>query len=135
MLFPGCRAADRPISDVTLTAALRRMGFTREEVCPRGFRATTSSLLNQLGYPSDWIDSQLAHAERNGVRAAYDHADYFQDRKRMMQEWADYLDRLAGGGWGRPEIVLGRQLIRGLGRTAPPGRGRLPRPRGFPGLR
>ncbi|MDR1039357.1 MAG: tyrosine-type recombinase/integrase [Deltaproteobacteria bacterium] len=94
LLFPGRRSKDRPISDVTLTAGLRRMGFSTEEICPHGFRTTASTLLNEKGYPADWIERQLAHRERNGVRAAYNRAEHLQERARMMQEWADYLDSL-----------------------------------------
>jgi integrase len=93
-LFPSIRTNDRPISDVTMLAALRRMGYEKHEICTHGFRSMGSTLLNELGYNRDWIERQLAHGERNDVRAAYNYAEYLPERRKMMQEWADYLDQL-----------------------------------------
>ncbi|CAK7052805.1 MAG: Prophage integrase IntA [Desulfovibrio sp.] len=93
-LFPGMRANSAPISDMTLLAALRRMGYDKDSMTMHGFRSMASTLLNELGYNRDWIERQLSHGERNGVRAAYNHAEYLVERRRMMQEWADYLDGL-----------------------------------------
>ena len=77
--------------------ALRRMGYQKDEMSVHGFRSIASTLLNELGYNRDWIERQLAHGERNEVRAAYNYAEYLSERRRMMQEWADYLDRLRTG--------------------------------------
>jgi integrase len=96
-LFPGPRAKIEPISDATLTVALRNMGYDKKDVCPHGFRTTASTLLHEQGYPSEWIEAQLAHRDANAVRAAYNRAEHLEDRKRMMQEWADYLDTLRTG--------------------------------------
>lgn len=93
-LFPSMRANSAPISDVTLLAALRRMGYDKESMTVHGFRSMASTLLNELGYNRDWIERQLAHGEKNSVRAAYNYAEYLPERRRMMQEWADYLDAL-----------------------------------------
>jgi integrase len=93
-LFPSVRTDDRPISDVTMLAALRRMGYEKHELCTHGFRSMASTLLNELGYNRDWIERQLAHGEKNEVRAAYNHAQYLPERRKMMQEWANYLDHL-----------------------------------------
>ena len=93
-LFPSIRTDVRPISDVTMLNALRRMGYAKDEMCTHGFRSIASTLLNELGYNRDWIERQLAHGERNDVRAAYNYAEYLPERRRMMQEWADYLDSL-----------------------------------------
>jgi len=93
-LFPSMRANSAPISDVTLLAALRRMGYGKEEMTVHGFRSMASTLLNEQGYNRDWIERQLAHGERNSVRAAYNYAEYLPERRRMMQEWATYLDGL-----------------------------------------
>ena len=93
-LFPSARTETRPISDVTLLAGLRRMGYTQGEMTVHGFRAMASTLLNELGYNRDWIERQLAHGERDSIRAAYNYAEYLPERRRMMQEWADYLDGL-----------------------------------------
>jgi integrase len=96
-LFPSPRADSRPISDVALLAALRRMGYSREEMTVHGFRSMASTLLNEQGYNRDWIERQLAHGERNSIRAAYNYAEYLPERRRMMQDWADYLDGLREG--------------------------------------
>lgn len=90
-LFPSIRTETRPISDVTLLNALRRMGYAKDEMCTHGFRSIASTLLNELGYNRDWIERQLAHGERDEVRAAYNYAEYLPERRRMMQEWSDYL--------------------------------------------
>jgi integrase len=94
-LFPGPRTKDRPISDVAINAALRYLGYGKDEICGHGFRTTASTLLNEMGYNSDWIERQLAHVDTKGVRAVYNRAEYLAERRRMMQDWADYLDRLA----------------------------------------
>ena len=79
------------MSDATLINALRRMGYSNEEMTAHGFRSMASTLLNEQGYNRDWIERQLAHAERNNVRAAYNYAEYLPERRAMMQEWADYI--------------------------------------------
>src|SRR6185312_14021002 len=96
-LFPGLRTADRPISENTIGAALRRLGFSKDDMTVHGFRALASTLLNEQGYPPDVIELQLAHAERNQVRAAYNRAQRLDERRRMMQSWSDYLDGLRVG--------------------------------------
>jgi integrase len=93
-LFPGLRSATKPISDAAINAALRYLGYGADELVAHGFRAMASTLLNEQGFSPDWIERQLAHAERNKVRAAYNHADYLQERQKMMRHWADYLDHL-----------------------------------------
>ena len=93
-LFPSLRTDTRPISDNTLNAALRRLGFTKEEMTAHGFRALASTRLNELGFPPDVIERQLGHAERNKVRAAYNRAERLVERREMMQDWADHLDLL-----------------------------------------
>lgn len=96
-VFPGVRTSTRPISENTLNAAIRRQGFTKDEMTAHGFRAMASTLLNEQGWPPDVIERQLAHAERNKVRAAYNRASHMEERRRMMQSWADHLDGLAQG--------------------------------------
>lgn len=95
--FSSLRTADRPMSENTVNAALRRLGYDKETMCGHGFRAMASSILNEQGWPPDVIERQLAHIERNRVRAAYNRAQYLPERRRMMQSWADYLDGLAAG--------------------------------------
>jgi integrase len=85
------------MSENAVLAALRRMGYTTDEMTGHGFRSMASTLLNEQGFNRDAIERQLAHAERDGVRAAYNYAEYLPERRRMMQHWADYLEGLAKG--------------------------------------
>ncbi len=96
-VFPSIRSRSRAMSENTLNGALRRMGYTKQEMTAHGFRAMASTSLNSLGYKSDVIERQLAHAEKNKVRAAYNRAEYMPERTAMMQEWSDYLDSLKFG--------------------------------------
>jgi integrase len=95
--FPSLRTSDRPMSENTVNAALRRLGFDGDTMTGHGFRAMASTRLNELGWQPDVIERQLAHAERNKVRAAYNRAQHMAERQRMMQAWADYLDGLRTG--------------------------------------
>lgn len=96
-LFPCERSDKRPMSENTVNAALRRMGYTREEMTAHGFRGMASTRLHELGYSHQVIEAQLAHAERNEVSAAYNHALYLVDRRTLMQAWGDELDTLKRG--------------------------------------
>jgi len=97
-LFPSVRSADRPITDNTLNAALRRLGFGKNEVTAHGFRATASTLLNEMGkWHPDAIERQLAHVESNEVRRAYARGTHWDERVRMMRHWSNYLDGLQTG--------------------------------------
>ena len=98
LVFPGLLSGARPISDATLGAGLRRLGYARTEMTPHGFRSMASTLLNEQGFPPDVIELQLAHKERNKVRAAYNKALRLDERRKMMQVWADHLDTLRAGG-------------------------------------
>jgi integrase len=95
-VFPSIRTGSRPMSENTVLAALRRMGYTKEEMTGHGFRAMASTVLHEQGWPSEIIERQLAHAERNSIKAAYNYAQHLSERRRMMQAWADYLDTLRG---------------------------------------
>lgn len=97
-VFPSERSRQRPMSDGTINAALRRLGFDKDTMTGHGFRAMASTRLNEMGWAPDVIERQLAHAERNKVRAAYNRAQYLDERKRMMQAWANYLDGLRAVG-------------------------------------
>ena len=95
LFFPGVRAPSRPISDGTLNAALRRLGYAKDEATGHGFRATASSLLNESGkWHPDAIERQLAHVDSDDTRAAYARGEHWDERVLMMQWWADYLDLL-----------------------------------------
>lgn len=93
-LFPSMRTDRRPMSDNTVNAALRRLGYGKDEMTAHGFRSMASTLLNELGWKADAIERQLAHGERNKIRAAYNFAEFLPERRLMMQAWADYLDGL-----------------------------------------
>lgn len=90
-LFPNARDPRRTMSITTLNRSLERLGYSGK-FSAHGFRATASTLLNEMGYRPDVIERQLAHQERNSVRRSYNHAQYLPERKAMMQEWADMLD-------------------------------------------
>ena len=85
------------MSENTINLALRRMGYTNEEMTGHGFRSMASTSLNEQGWHPDLIELQLAHAERNSVRAAYNKAQRLPERRKMMQAWADYVDNLRSG--------------------------------------
>jgi len=95
-LFPNGRSpkGDRPMSENAVLVALRSMGYSKDQMTAHGFRSMASTLLNENGFNRDWIERQLAHVEGNSVRAAYNYAEYLPERRKMMQWWADYLDRL-----------------------------------------
>jgi integrase len=96
-LFPALTTTRRCMSENTINLALRRMGYAHEEMTGHGFRSLASTCLNEQGYHPDLIELQLAHAERNQVRAAYNKAQRLTERRKMMQAWADYLDDLREG--------------------------------------
>ncbi|MEN3748683.1 integrase arm-type DNA-binding domain-containing protein [Sphingomonas sp. HF-S3] len=100
-VFPASHTWKRPMSENTVTFALRRMGYSGSEMTAHGFRAMAATLLNEMGlWNPDAIERQLAHIESNGVRRAYARGQYWEERVRMMQHWSDYLDQLRGGGNG-----------------------------------
>ena len=94
-VFPG-RNRDKPVSNNTMLFALYRLGY-KGKMTGHGFRAVASTTLNESGFRPDVIERQLAHAERDEVRGAYNRAEYLQERATMMQHWADYLDALRAG--------------------------------------
>jgi integrase len=97
-VFPSARTSERPMSANTVNGALRRLGYSKEEMTGHGFRSTASTLLNEQGWNRDAVERQLAHSDRNKVRAAYNYAEFLPERRKMMQAWADYLDALREGG-------------------------------------
>ena len=96
-VFPGARSRHRPMSENAVLAALRRMGYAKEDMTGHGFRSMASTLLHERGWNHHAIERQLAHAERNAVSAAYNFAEHLPERRQMMQAWADYLDGLKAG--------------------------------------
>ena len=92
VVFHGERRRSQPISENTMTFALYRLGY-KDRATPHGFRATASSILNEEGFNADAIERQLSHIDRNKVRSSYTHhAKFLNDRREMMQWWADYLE-------------------------------------------
>ena len=97
-VFPSARSAERPISDNTLNACFRRMGYDNDTVTSHGFRATARTILDEvLGFRPDIIEHQLAHAVKDPNGRAYNRTAFLEDRRRMMQHWSDYLDGLKAG--------------------------------------
>lgn len=96
-VFTGARGNDRHMSENTVNAGLRRLGYAVGDMTGHGFRSMASTLLNEQGWNRDAIERQLAHAERDDIRAAYNYAEHLPERRKMMQAWADYLDGLASG--------------------------------------
>jgi integrase len=98
LILPGMRGRGRPLSENTLNAALRRLGYTKDQMTAHGFRAAASSILNESGkWNPDAIEAQLAHVEGNAVRRAYARAEFWDERVKMMQWWADRLDEMKNG--------------------------------------
>jgi integrase len=96
LLFPGERDHERPMSNNTILAALKRMGYAGR-MTGHGFRGLASTILHEQGYPHHVIELQLAHQERDQVAAAYNHATYLRERRAIMKAWADHLDKLRKG--------------------------------------
>ncbi|MGJ0396058.1 MAG: tyrosine-type recombinase/integrase [Methylocystis sp.] len=98
LLFPSIRVPDRCMSENTINAALRRLGFSKDEMCAHGFRSAASSMLNESGlWNPDAIERQLAHVDNDGVRRAYARADYWEERVRMMAWWAERCGEMKSG--------------------------------------
>ncbi len=93
-IFPSARMDGNPMSENTVRIALRSMGYSKDDMTAHGFRAMASTRLNEMGWPPDVIERQLAHSDNNRIRAAYNHAEYLPERRKLMQFWADYLDEL-----------------------------------------
>ena len=98
-VFPSLRTGERAMSDNTINAALRRMGFASDEMSAHGFRAMARTLMIERipGISADVIEAQLAHGKSGPLGAAYDRAEFMEQRRRMMSDWADYLDKLRMG--------------------------------------
>lgn len=109
LVFPSIRSPIRPISENTVTLALRTLGYSGDQMTAHGFRAMASTCLNEQGFAPDLIELQLSHAERNEVRAAYNRAQRLTERRVMMQQWANYLDQLRAA--ARATAKVGRADI------------------------
>lgn len=103
-LFPNQNNYQKFMSENTMLYAIYRMGY-HSKATTHGFRSTASTILNEMGFRPDVIERQLAHAERNEIRASYNHAEYLPERRKMMQHWADYLEEVASGG---SNLIIGK---------------------------
>jgi integrase len=126
-VFPSVRTVTRPISENTINSALRRMGYTKEEMTGHGFRSMASTLLNEDGWHPDAIERQLAHCDEDDVRAAYNYAEYLPERRKMMQWWADYLDGLRANQTRSADVEtrVTSSPSAGVGRYRPSGQGNV----------
>lgn len=98
-VFPGTRTSTKPMSEAAISAALKRLGIPNTKMNPHGFRAMARTILDEvLGIRPDYIEHQLAHAVRDPNGRAYNRTAHLPERKKMMQQWADYLDSLKAGG-------------------------------------
>jgi len=94
LVFPSIRSTRRPLSENAMNAALRRMGYSKDEVTAHGFRVTASTILNARDYDPDVIEAVLAHQDKNTIRRTYNRATYWEQRVTLMQEWGDLLNAL-----------------------------------------
>jgi integrase len=92
LVFPSIRSTLKPLSENAMNSALRRMGYTKDEMCAHGFRSSASTILNERGYEPDVIEVALAHQDEDETRAAYNRAKYWPQRVTLLQDWADLLD-------------------------------------------
>jgi len=93
LVLPSVRSPLKALSENAMNSALRRIGYTKDEVCAHGFRSSASTILNERGYDGDVIETALAHQGRDAVRAAYNRAKYWPQRTKLLQDWADLLDQ------------------------------------------
>ena len=91
-IYTAVRDKKRPMSDMTVNAAIRRLGYRKDELNGHGFRSMFSTVANENNWPPDIIERQLAHVDKNTVRVAYNHAEYMPQRRELLQWWADWLD-------------------------------------------
>jgi integrase len=96
-VFPNSRSGTKPMSKGTIRTALKSLGYESDTMTAHGFRTTASTLLNEQGWSPDAIERQLCHMPKDQIRAAYNRAQYLDERRRMMQAWSDYLDALKNG--------------------------------------
>ncbi|AGH74725.1 tyrosine-type recombinase/integrase [Edwardsiella piscicida] len=95
-IFPGRNDAGKPMSEASINQVIKRIGYDGKAT-GHGFRHTMSTILHEQGYNTAWVETQLAHADKNSIRGTYNHAQYLDGRREMLQWYADYLDALANG--------------------------------------
>jgi integrase len=105
LVLPAVRSLKKPLSENAMNSALRRMGYTKEEMTAHGFRSAASTILNERGINPDVIEAALAHQDQNAVRRAYNRATYWPERVKLMQQWADMLDEFRGRSIGKRDAA------------------------------
>jgi len=105
LVLPSIRSGNRPLSNNAMNSALRRMGYTKEEVTAHGFRSAASTVLNERGFKPDVIEAALAHQDENDIRRAYNRATYWPERVKLLQAWADMLDEFRKVSIGTPRAA------------------------------
>ncbi|MGQ0800919.1 MAG: tyrosine-type recombinase/integrase [Pseudomarimonas sp.] len=120
LVFPCLTNAKKPLSENTINAALRSMGFDKHTMTSHGYRSMASTRLNELGFDHDVIERQMAHKEKNEVRAAYHRSSYLEQRRQMMNKWADYLDTLREGKPDADKLIKGQRFESREAQTADP---------------
>jgi integrase len=96
IVLPSIRSSKKTLSEGAMISALRRLGYTKEDMSPHGFRSAASTILNERGFNSDVIEAALAHQDENEIRRAYNRATYWPERVKLLQSWADLLDQFKG---------------------------------------
>ena len=104
-IFPNLRIPSRCMGESTINAALRRMGYTKDEMTGHGFRSMASTLLHEAGFAHSDIELQLSHVSRDKVAAAYNRSERLPERRKMMQWYSDYLDKLERGEASAEEVI------------------------------
>ena len=107
LVFPSIRSVTRPLSENAMNAGLRRMGYSKHEMCAHGFRSSASTILNERGYNPDVIETALAHQDEDETRRAYNRARYWPERLKLLQDWADLLDEFRKKALGRSQRRVG----------------------------
>jgi len=102
LVLPSIRSGKKPLSNNAMNSALRRMGYTKEEVTAHGFRSAASTILNERGFKPDVIEAALAHQDENDIRRAYNRATYWPERVKLLQDWANMLDEFRRLSIGKP---------------------------------
>jgi integrase len=111
-VFPSLLTGERPMTENTIRTALRRMGYTNDDMTPHGFRAMARTVLvEQLNVNPDVIEAQLAHGKSGPLGAAYDRAEFLAQRREMMDDWSNYLTHLQSGGKGVPVKPKSKRLL------------------------
>ena len=97
LVLPSIRSVKKSLSENAMNSALRRMGYTKNEMVAHGFRSAASTILNERGFNPDVIEAALGHQDKNEIRRVYNRSTYWNERVKLMQSWADMLDEFKSG--------------------------------------